>query len=158
MGKIDFPVSFFGRKPWEKNIFGCFCFSYLSALRNFDPGGNHQAKSHCRDGQLRLLPELGSRIVGTASVGKILESAERIGDWFKVSLPPGKMELKSPAISTLKRWKSKLRSPGSAATSPIPEDRAESRPGTRAGIAAGTQSPFCHKDQRRFRSSFRRRR
>jgi hypothetical protein len=38
---------------------------------------------------LRLTPDLGSRIVGTVSSGKILESAERIGDWFKVSLPPG---------------------------------------------------------------------
>ena len=39
---------------------------------------------------VRLTPDLGSRIVGTASAGTILESAERLGDWYKVSLPPGR--------------------------------------------------------------------
>ena len=43
---------------------------------------------------VRLTPDLGSRIVGTAGAGTILESAERLGDWFKVTLPPARTELK----------------------------------------------------------------
>lgn len=43
---------------------------------------------------VRFMPDQGSRIVGTASAGKILESSERIGDWFKVSLPPGQDGIK----------------------------------------------------------------
>ncbi|MDW7761596.1 MAG: SH3 domain-containing protein [Acidobacteriota bacterium] len=41
---------------------------------------------------IRLDPDLESRIIGKVHAGTILESDERIGDWFKVAFQPGQDE------------------------------------------------------------------
>ncbi|MBN1271150.1 MAG: SH3 domain-containing protein [Candidatus Aminicenantes bacterium] len=37
---------------------------------------------------IRLKPSLESAVVGRAPLGTIFENAEKVGDWFKISLPP----------------------------------------------------------------------
>jgi hypothetical protein len=45
---------------------------------------------------VRLKPDLASRVIGKVSLGTILESDEKTGEWYRVNLPPDKSGLSLP--------------------------------------------------------------
>lgn len=77
---------------------------------------------------IRLLPDLESRIVGTASAGNILESAERNGDWFKVSLPAGPDGIAVTGYIHMKTVEVQAEAPRSSKNLPIQKIQAKMAP------------------------------
>ena len=74
----------------QKNLFWLLLFSFVFLLcSSLSRAEIIKLKVVAAMANIRSMPDLESRVVGTASAGKILESDERIGDWFKVDLPPG---------------------------------------------------------------------
>jgi len=74
-----------GKRSWllVSSLILIFCSSLIQAE-------TIKLKVKVTTANIRLKPDLGSQIVNTTNAGAILESDERLGDWFKVSLPSRK--------------------------------------------------------------------
>ncbi|MBN1271962.1 MAG: outer membrane beta-barrel protein [Candidatus Aminicenantes bacterium] len=65
-----------------------FCFLVFSLYPPFGFSDETKLEVKVSRANVRLKPDLNASVIGSAEQGTVLISTERIGDWFKVDLPP----------------------------------------------------------------------
>ncbi|MFQ6082085.1 MAG: SH3 domain-containing protein [Candidatus Aminicenantia bacterium] len=72
----------------KKGVVLIACLSLLLLLPGLSNAEKVKVRVIVEKANIRLKPDLGSMVIGSAPLGAILESDEQIGEWFKVNLPP----------------------------------------------------------------------
>ena len=85
---------------------------------------------------IRLKPDLGSRIVGKVNAGTILESDEQISDWFKVSLPPGQDGIPITGYIHVSTIEIQAKTPGIKENAPLQDKPKEADPAVKPAAPA----------------------